>query len=135
MDVVAARAAGIKKGYVLLNGVNINRRLFETAGSYMTGTNDRFLMPGITVHQTLYYQTCLSLNVPSSVRKGRIRQILSDIAMTQAAGSNVDKLTPSERRRLAIGVQLIKDPGERHDPNCGIRYEISQRSSVAKGLV
>lgn len=77
----------------------------------MTGQTDKFLMPGLTVFQTLHYEACLTLKVPSSLKKIRVRQILSDVALTQVAGTSVDRLTPSEKRRLAIGVHLIKDPG------------------------
>ncbi len=83
----------------------------QSAGSYLSGVGDEYLQPGLTVYQTLHYEACLALNVPSSVRKIRVRQILSDVALTQAAGANVDNLTPSEKRRLSIGVQLMKDPG------------------------
>jgi len=68
-------------------------------------------MPGLTVFQTLNYEASLTLKVPSNARKVRVRQILSDVALTQVADTSVDKLSPSERRRLAIGVHLIKDPG------------------------
>lgn len=41
-----------------------------------------------------------------------MRQVLADLALTQVANRMVDQLTPSEYRRLVIGVQLIKDPRE-----------------------
>jgi ATP-binding cassette subfamily G (WHITE) protein 5 (sterolin 1) len=85
---------------------------FQSTCSYITGQTDKYLLPGLTVYQTLSYEASLTLKVPSNLRKVRVRQILSDIALTQVAGVSVDKLTPSEKRRLAIGVHLIKDPGE-----------------------
>ncbi|CAL8108505.1 unnamed protein product [Orchesella dallaii] len=111
LDVIACRAnTGVKKGYVLLNGVSMNRRLFHTSGSYVTGLSDKYLLQELTVFQTLEYTAYVSLNVPSSLRKMRVRQILADIALTNVAGVTVDRLSPSEKRRLAIGVALVKDP-------------------------
>lgn len=50
--------------------------------------------------------------IGSSLRSSRVRQVLADLALTQVANRSVDQLTPSEYRRLVIGVQLIKDPCE-----------------------
>ncbi|ODM95355.1 ATP-binding cassette sub-family G member 5 [Orchesella cincta] len=111
LDVIACRAnTGVKKGYVLLNGVSMNRRLFHTSGSYVTGLSDKYLLRELTVFQTLEYSAFVTLNVPSSLRKMRVRQILADIALTNVAGVTVDRLSDSEKRRLAIGVALVKDP-------------------------
>ena len=89
--------------------------ILQTSGSYVTGLSDRYLMNELTVFQTLEYEAYLTLKVPSSLRKMRVRQILADIALTQVAGVTVDRLSPSEKRRLIIGVHLIKDPGRQFD--------------------
>jgi len=86
--------------------------VLQAVGTYITGFSDQYLIPGLSVYQTLNYEACLALKVPSSVRKIRVRQILSDVALTQVASANVDNLTASEKRRLAIGIHLIKDPGK-----------------------
>lgn len=85
--------------------------ILQTSGSYVSGLSDRYLMNELTVFQTLEYEAYLTLKVPSSLRKMRVRQILADIALTQVAGVTVDRLSPSEKRRLALGVALVKDPG------------------------
>jgi len=83
LDVIGCRAYGPRKGYILLNGVTVNRRLFHSAGSYLNGMGDACLQPGLTVYQTLHYEACLTLNIPSAVRKLRIKQILSDVALSK----------------------------------------------------
>jgi len=40
-----------------------------------------------------------------------MKQVMADLALTQVANRAVGDLTQSEYRRLAIGVQLVKDPG------------------------
>ena len=40
-----------------------------------------------------------------------MKQVMADLALTQVANRSVGDLTQSEYRRLAIGVQLVKDPG------------------------
>lgn len=36
---------------------------------------------------------------------------MADLALTQVANRTTEKLTMSEYRRLMIGIQLMKDPG------------------------
>lgn len=74
----------------------------------MSGASDEYLPKGLTTHQILHYEACLSLKIPASLRRVRVRQILADVALTQAVSTTVDSLTASERRRLAIGIQLVK---------------------------
>lgn len=46
------------------------------------------------------------------MKSSKVRQVLADLALSQVASRKVEYLTKSERRRLAIGVQLVKDPGK-----------------------
>lgn len=41
-----------------------------------------------------------------------MRQVLADLALSQVAHKRVEYLNMSEARRLAIGIQLVRDPGE-----------------------
>lgn len=38
--------------------------------------------------------------------------MLADLALSNVARRNISELTPSEHRRVVIGTQLVKDPGE-----------------------
>ena len=50
------------------------------------------------------------LQVSSYVKSARVKQVLADLALSPVAGHQVETLSQSEYRRLAIGVQLVRDP-------------------------
>jgi len=53
----------------------------------------------------------LPVQVSWYLKRSRMKQVMADLALTQVANRAVGDLTQSEYRRLAIGVQLVKDPG------------------------
>lgn len=110
LEVISRRAQGPTRGQILLNHVPMSLRLFQDSCGYVNHKTQ--LMEGLTAKQTLEYSSKLSLSskIGSSVRSSRVRQVLADLALTQVANRPVDQLTPSEYRRLIIGIQLIKDP-------------------------
>ncbi|XP_066990295.1 ATP-binding cassette sub-family G member 5 isoform X1 [Macrobrachium rosenbergii] len=110
LEVISRRAQGPTRGQILLNHVPMSLRLFQDSCGYVTHKTQ--LLEGLTAKQTLEYAAKLSLSskIGSSMRSTRVRQVLADLALTQVANRSVDHLTPSEYRRLVIGVQLIKDP-------------------------
>ncbi|KAG7165809.1 ATP-binding cassette sub-family G member 5-like [Homarus americanus] len=110
LEVISRRAQGPTRGQILLNHVPMSLRLFQDSCGYVTHKTQ--LLEGVTAKQTLDYSAKLSLSskIGSSMRSGRVRQVLADLALTQVANRPVEQLTPSEYRRLVIGVQLIKDP-------------------------
>lgn len=44
------------------------------------------------------------------MKSSKVRQVLADLALSQVANKRVEYLNISEKRRLAIGVQLVRDP-------------------------
>lgn len=48
------------------------------------------------------------------LKSSKVRQVLADLALSQVAHKRVEYLNISEARRLAIGIQLVRDPGELH---------------------
>lgn len=105
LDVIAKRADGRGRGSVLLNGAPLTKNLFHQRCAYMTHQVD--FIPGLSVSQTLHYTpTILSGYLKSS----KVRQILADLALSQVSNKKVENLNISERRRLAIGIQLVRDP-------------------------
>jgi ATP-binding cassette subfamily G (WHITE) protein 5 (sterolin 1) len=44
------------------------------------------------------------------VKAARVKQVLADLALSTVADKNVDALNVCEWRRVAIGVQLVRDP-------------------------
>ncbi|KAK7063157.1 ATP-binding cassette sub- G member 5 [Halocaridina rubra] len=110
LEVISRRAQGPTRGQILLNHVPMSLRLFQDSCGYVTHKTQ--LLEGLTAKQTLEYAAKLSLSskIGHSMRSNRVRQVLADLTLTQVANRSVDHLTPSEYRRLVIGVQLIKDP-------------------------
>lgn len=53
----------------------------------------------------------LLVQVSWYLKRSRMKQVMADLALTQVANRAVGDLTQSEYRRLAIGMQLVKDPG------------------------
>lgn len=44
------------------------------------------------------------------LKVSKVRQVMADLALSQVSSKRVENLTLSELRRLAIGVQLVRDP-------------------------
>ncbi|XP_002032588.2 ATP-binding cassette sub-family G member 5 [Drosophila sechellia] len=105
LDVISRRADGGTRGQVLLNGSPLSKALFQQRCGYVTQSCT--FVPGLTVAQTLHYTpTILSGYLKSS----KVRQVLADLALSQVAHKRVEYLNISEARRLAIGIQLVRDP-------------------------
>ncbi|XP_065371681.1 ATP-binding cassette sub-family G member 5 [Calliphora vicina] len=105
LDVISRRAEGSTRGQVLLNGSPLTKALFQQRCGYVTQSCT--FIPGLTVAQTLHYTpTILSGYLKSS----KVRQVLADLALSQVAHKRVEYLNISEARRLAIGIQLVRDP-------------------------
>ncbi|CAH0391652.1 unnamed protein product [Bemisia tabaci] len=110
LEVISRRSSGPTRGQILLDGAPLTLSLFQRSCSYVSPRND--LIPSLTVEQTLYYASHLTLGSQASqyIRTSRIRQVMADLALSQVAKRTVAQLTPSEHRRLIIGIQMIKDP-------------------------
>ncbi|KAK0166644.1 hypothetical protein PV327_004136 [Microctonus hyperodae] len=105
LDVIAGRATGETRGRITLGGSLLTNELFRRHGGYVA--HKCYLLPSLTVRQTLSYATWLA-NLNN--RELRIRQTLADLALSQVANRSVNDLTKPEYRRLMLGVQLAKDP-------------------------
>ncbi|XP_058792756.1 ATP-binding cassette sub-family G member 5 [Phymastichus coffea] len=106
LDVIAGRTArGETRGRITLNGSLLTPELFRRHGAYVS--HRCYLLPSLTVRQTLTYATWLA-NLGN--RDSRVRQTLADLALSQVANRPVSDLTKPEYRRLMLGVQLAKDP-------------------------
>ena len=50
------------------------------------------------------------MQVSSYIKSTRVKQVMADLALSNVSNRNVESLTQSEHRRVAIGVQLVRDP-------------------------
>lgn len=105
LDVIAKRADGRGRGSVLLNGAPLTKNLFQQRCAYVTHQVD--FIPGLTVSQTLHYTPTI---LSGYMKTSKVRQILADLALSQVSNKKVENLNISERRRLAVGIQLVRDP-------------------------
>lgn len=110
LEVISRRAQGPTRGEVLLNGAPMNLILFQNNCGYVTHKCD--LLPALSVMQTLNLSSHLTIGskVTKYMKRSRVRQVVADLALTQVANRQVHQLSESEYRRLAIGVQLVRDP-------------------------
>lgn len=47
------------------------------------------------------------------MKRTRVKQVMADLALSQVGNKSIEYLTQSEYRRLMIGIQLLRDPGNR----------------------
>lgn len=110
MEVVARRALGPIRGQILLNDVPMSLRLFQEQCAYVPKKIG--LLPGLSVRQTLVYCAHLTIGskVSNSVKRNRVKQVMADLALNQVSNREVTSLTASEERRLAIAMEIVRDP-------------------------
>ncbi|RZF36626.1 hypothetical protein LSTR_LSTR007329 [Laodelphax striatellus] len=110
LEVISRRSRGPTRGQILLDGAPMTLSLYQKNCGYVSHRVD--LIPSLNVEQTLHYAANLTIGsqVSRYVRSSRVRQVLADLALSQVARRSVASLTLSEYRRLAIGIQLVKDP-------------------------
>jgi ATP-binding cassette, subfamily G (WHITE), member 5 (sterolin 1) len=106
LDVISRRSEGSTRGQVLLNGLPLTKSLFQQRCGYVT--HSCHFIHGLTVSQTLHYTPTI---ISGYLKNSKVRQILADLALSQVANEKVEYLSISEKRRLAIGIQLVRDPG------------------------
>ncbi|XP_067124496.1 ATP-binding cassette sub-family G member 5 [Centruroides vittatus] len=110
LEVIARQSSGTTHGQILLNDVPISARLFQEQCCYVQRRSN--LLPGLTVRQTLSYSAQLSIGskVSSSVKRNRVKQAMADLALNQVGNREVSTLSPSEYKRLAIAIEVVRDP-------------------------
>ena len=111
IDLVAHRVSsgqGTTKGQILLNDVPLTLRLFQEQCAFVTKRSQ--FISGLTVRQMLHYTAKMTLKTSNGIKRGRIKQVLADLALTSVANIKVDSLNISEAKRTAIALQLIRDP-------------------------
>ncbi|XP_022650222.1 ATP-binding cassette sub-family G member 5-like [Varroa jacobsoni] len=110
LEVIARRAMGPTRGQILLNDIPITVRLFQEQCGYVPRRVN--LVPGLTVRQSLDVgaQLTVGSKVPASVKKARVKQVMADLALNGVADREVSTLSINEQRRLAIGLELVRDP-------------------------
>ncbi|KAJ1991185.1 hypothetical protein H4R33_001471 [Dimargaris cristalligena] len=108
---------GKLKGQVLYNGAKRNPRLFKKQAAYVE--QDDLLYPQLTVRETIQYAATLKLPSREFSKEAKARRVdeviewlrLSGQANTMIGDAAVRGVSGGERKRTAIGVELVTDPG------------------------
>ncbi|XP_074602676.1 ATP-binding cassette sub-family G member 5 isoform X2 [Brevipalpus obovatus] len=110
IDVISHRVSGqgSTKGQILLNDVPLTLRLFQEQCGFVSRSTQ--LIEGLTVRQTLHYMAQMTMKTSDTIKKTRVKQVLADLALSGLYNRKVEHLNPSEAKRLAIGMQIVRDP-------------------------
>jgi ABC-type multidrug transport system ATPase subunit len=120
LDVLARRKTmGEITGKVLYNGVpmaDLKNLLLRVTG-YVT--QEDVLKETLTVRETLMFQAEMRLDprlFSAEAKEERVNKVLSDLGLSHRADSKIGNeakrgLSGGEKKRVAIAVQLVTDPG------------------------
>lgn len=110
-----ARKPGMQlSGDILLNDKHqLNQKLFGRYASYVM--QDDVLFAYFTVKEALTFAARLKLNIDTEEQDRRVEQLIEDLGLADCQdtriGSTLKKLiSGGERKRTAIGVELITNP-------------------------
>ncbi|XP_055879277.1 ATP-binding cassette sub-family G member 5-like isoform X1 [Biomphalaria glabrata] len=115
LDVISGRSTGVTTGVVSYEGQQCTRKMMRQKSSYVLQA-DR-LLPTLTVRETLTYMAYLKLPghfKPSDINR-KVQTVITDMGLNHVAenrigGAIVRGVSGGEKRRITIGVQLLKDP-------------------------
>ncbi|CAG5128729.1 unnamed protein product [Candidula unifasciata] len=115
LDVISGRAQGEVSGLVTYKKELCTRDTMKQVSSYVLQA-DR-LLPTLTVKETLTYMAYLKLpgQLTSSEIDAKVQSVIADMGLQHVAesrigGAVVRGVSGGEKRRITIGVQLLKDP-------------------------
>ncbi|KAI4383145.1 hypothetical protein MLD38_009020 [Melastoma candidum] len=108
LDILAARTAPTS-GSILLNSSPINPSSFRKLSAYVP-QHDAFL-PLLTIYETFSFAASLLIHDRAS-GAAVIDGLLKELGLSHLANSLLGKsLSGGERRRVSIGLSLLRDPG------------------------
>ncbi|KAH9488427.1 ATP-binding cassette sub- G member 5 [Bulinus truncatus] len=115
LDVISGRGTGETTGVVSYYGHQCTRQVMRQKSSYVLQA-DR-LLPTLTVRETLTYMAYLKLPGRLSHKEieAKVLSVISDMGLSHVAenrigGAVIRGVSGGEKRRISIGVQLLKDP-------------------------
>ncbi|CAI9787658.1 unnamed protein product [Fraxinus pennsylvanica] len=100
-------------GHVLVNELPMDAAYFRRVSGYVT--QDEALFPLLTVEETLTYSARLRLCGGREKAKIRVEMLLKELGLDHIAGVRIGSesnrgISGGEKRRVAIGVDLVHDP-------------------------
>ncbi|MCD7455562.1 hypothetical protein HAX54_028683 [Datura stramonium] len=114
LDILAGNVGPSRvSGHVLVNDKPMKPANFRRISGYVT--QDEALFPLLTVEETLMYSARFRLRAGDNKAKGRATKLLNELGLDHVAGLKVGSessrtISGGEKRRVAIGVELVHDP-------------------------
>ncbi|KAJ8532150.1 hypothetical protein K7X08_012073 [Anisodus acutangulus] len=114
LDILAGNVGPSRvSGHVLVNDQPMKPTNFRRISGYVT--QDEALFPLLTIEETLMYSARFRLHEGDNKAKDRVTKLLNDLGLDHVAGLKVGSesirtISGGEKRRVAIGVELVHDP-------------------------
>ncbi|KAJ8568006.1 hypothetical protein K7X08_020728 [Anisodus acutangulus] len=114
LDILAGNIGPSRvSGHVLVNDMPMKPANFRRISGYVT--QDEALFPLLTVEETLMYSARFRLHEGDNKAKDRVSKLLNELGLDHVAGLKVGSessrtISGGEKRRVAIGVELVHDP-------------------------
>lgn len=102
------------EGQVLINDkIPLNQSNFGDIGAYVM--QDDVLFQYFTVEEAFSFAAKLKLNASPAEQRKRVKKLMNDLGLwsirsTLVGGPNLKTISGGERKRTAIGVEMITDP-------------------------
>ncbi|XP_023936244.1 ATP-binding cassette subfamily G member 4 isoform X2 [Bicyclus anynana] len=128
MDILAGYTKPTS-GKVCINGRLRNEKMFRRRSCYIF--QDDQVHDMLTIQESLSIAAELKLgnHVSSSQKRRRVEEIISSLGVCQARNTRAGSLSGGQKKRLAIGLELVSDPPVMFldEPTSGLDSSISKQ--------
>jgi ABC-type multidrug transport system ATPase subunit len=110
LDILAARTAPTR-GRLLLNSAPLRASSFRCLSAHVPQADAALTL--LTVSETFAFAASLLRPTPESAAAAAVAELLADLRLAHVAHTRVcpARLSGGERRRVSIGLALLRDPG------------------------